>query len=109
MKLVNVSVKVQDKEMREDGPIQGAKVTLWLIPKPLESTERYKFPRERVTGETGMAVFLVPPGLYRCNVNAHEYTAMIEDAVGNVADHLTIDTMMGGDQYPIFANMTRDE
>ena len=103
---LKISVKVQDRLLREDGPIQGARVALWWIQEP--SGEPF-FRRERITDSQGLAVFLVPPGKYLAQVNAQEYTAVIEDAIGNEASDLVIDTAMGTDQFPVFANMTRDE
>lgn len=106
---MKISVRVQDKNMREDGPIQGAVVSLLWRPKEDTPDGNLTFPRNRNTDSMGMAVFLVPPAVYKIKVNAPEYKDVIEDAVGNVTALLTIDTMRGGDEYPVVCNMTRDE
>ena len=106
---MKVMVLVQDKDLGENGPIQGARVTLWWMQEP--PGEPSSFRRERVTDSQGLAVFLVPPGKYLAQVNAPEYKSEIKDptGLGETRPYLVVDTMSAGRLYPVVANMTRDE
>lgn len=103
---MRISVRVQDRELREEGYIQGARVTLWWQ-RPDGTAS---FPRYQVTDSQGLAVFLVPPAVYQVHVNAQDYKSGIEDPIGTgeTLPYLVVDTMSAGTQYPVVANMTRD-
>ena len=95
-----VSVKVQDRKLRDLGPIQGALVTL---------QDKTSIRRELVTDSHGLAVFILPPGQYKVKILAAGYTTPIVDFIGDEHDTLEIDTMNAAQRYPMYANMTRDE
>lgn len=98
---VVVPVKVQDRELRDLGPLQGAYVRVTDLKGGLIDTLS--------TDSNGLVRFILPHGAYRFTVEKTGYKTPIVDFVGTERECLELDTRSAGGIYPLYANMTRDE
>ena len=101
---VVISVKVQDRKLRDLGPIQGAGVGLIAEGDPTSNYVDYA-----TTDSQGLAVFIVGHGVYEINITRKGYRYPIVDFIGTELVKLVIDTRQAAQRFPVFANMTRDE